>query len=146
MQTGEASSLSTDTEARRRRAEAKRLRSFGLLVGGILTLIGSWPALFRHAPARLWLVVPGVVLAAAGAALPAALKHPYRGWMGLAHVLGWINTRILLFVIFYVVLTPIAFVRRRMGKDSMRRRFEPNVDTYGTPSTPRAASHMTEQH
>ena len=146
MQTGEASSFSTDSEARRRKAESKRLRSFGLLVGGILTLLGAWPALFRHAPPRLWLIVPGVLLAAAGAALPSSLKHPYRAWMGLAHVLGWVNTRILLFVIFYVVLTPLAFVRRRMGKDSMRRRFDPNLDTYGTSCTPRAASHMSEQH
>jgi hypothetical protein len=43
-------------------------------------------------------------------------------------------------------VTPLAFVRRRMGKDSMRRRFEPNIDTYGTQSVPRAATHMTEQH
>src|SRR5262245_1356712 len=98
MQTGAANSSST--ECRRRREETKRLRSFGLLVGGILALIGAWPALFRHAPARLWLVVPGVLLAAAGAAMPASLKHPHRAWMALAHGLGWVNTRILLFVIF----------------------------------------------
>jgi hypothetical protein len=41
-----------------------------------------------------------------------ALRLLYRGWLLIGTVLGWINTRILLFLVFFLLLTPLAFVRR----------------------------------
>ncbi|MGM0579215.1 MAG: SxtJ family membrane protein [Bacteroidota bacterium] len=41
-------------------------------------------------------------------------------WMKLAHILGWINTRILLSLIFYLFLTPIALFSRLFTKDPLR--------------------------
>ncbi len=49
-------------------------------------------------------------------------------WFKLAEILGWINSRILLGVIFYVVLCPIAFVTRLLGKTSIT--FKKNKDSY----------------
>ena len=43
-------------------------------------------------------------------------KIIHLGWMALANGLGWINSRILLFIIFYFILTPIAFFARLAGK------------------------------
>jgi ABC-type multidrug transport system fused ATPase/permease subunit len=40
-------------------------------------------------------------------------------WMKLAEVLGYINSKILLSVIFYVVLFPIAMIYRLLSKDTM---------------------------
>ena len=146
MRTGEASSSSTELAARRRRTEAGRLRSFGLVVGGALGVLALWPVLFRHQGPSRWLLAVAAALAATALALPASLKHVYRAWMAFGHALGWINTRILLFVIFYLVLTPLALVRRWLGKDSMRRSFEPDLETYRVKSTPRAETHMRRQH
>ena len=45
----------------------------------------------------------------------------HRSWMKLALVLGWINSRILLTILFFVVLTPVALVARLLGKTSIRK-------------------------
>ena len=41
-------------------------------------------------------------------------------WMQLAKVLGYINSRILLFIIFFIILTPVAFLRKLFGKKQYR--------------------------
>lgn len=47
----------------------------------------------------------------------AFLKKLYAYWMKLAHALGWVNTRILLFAFFILVLGPVALLARLFGKD-----------------------------
>lgn len=39
-------------------------------------------------------------------------------WMMIAKVLGFINSRILLSIIFFLILTPIALLMRLLGKSS----------------------------
>ncbi|MFT4739234.1 MAG: hypothetical protein ACI83B_000264 [Sediminicola sp.] len=51
--------------------------------------------------------------------IPAFAKFVDWLWMKLALILGWINTRILLSVIFYVFLFPIALVSRLFSKDPL---------------------------
>lgn len=43
-------------------------------------------------------------------------KTAYRLWMGLSFVMGWIMTRVILIVLFYGVVTPIALLARLFGK------------------------------
>ncbi len=40
-------------------------------------------------------------------------------WFGFAHLLGTIVSKILLFVIFFIIVLPIAVLRRLLGKDSL---------------------------
>jgi hypothetical protein len=47
-----------------------------------------------------------------GLAVPRALGPIYRLWMKLAEALGWINTRILLIIVYYLVVTPIGLLMR----------------------------------
>lgn len=46
----------------------------------------------------------------------------HRSWMKLALVLGWVNSRILLTVLFYIILTPVALLARLFGKTSIRKK------------------------
>jgi len=46
-------------------------------------------------------------------------RNIHRAWMALANALGWINSRIFLFIIFYFILTPISFFARVAGKTSI---------------------------
>jgi hypothetical protein len=43
-------------------------------------------------------------------------------WLGLAHGLGAVVSRVLMFLVFALVVTPIGLVRRALGKDSLRLR------------------------
>jgi hypothetical protein len=43
-------------------------------------------------------------------------------WFGLAHLLGAIVSRVLMWLVFALVVTPIGLLRRALGKDSLRLR------------------------
>src|SRR3982751_6808702 len=92
--------------------EKKQLRSFGLLVGSIFSVIGIWPVLLRGEPMRLWALCIGIPLILLGGVLPTILGPIYTGWMWIGHVLGWINTRILLGIVFYGLVTPTGILFR----------------------------------
>lgn len=123
----------------------KELRVFGLMVGGIFSIIGIWPIFVRGDSPRIWAVSVGGALVGLGLALPSSLKHIHRIWMKIGHVLGFINTRILLGVIYYGLITPMGVIMRLSGKDPMRRALVPDADTYRVIRPPRSRFHMKNQ-
>jgi len=125
--------------------ETKELRTFGLIVGGIFLILGLWPALWRGEEPRLWALIPGILLVFLGISLPGSLKRAQQVWMVIGHVLGWINTRIILGIVFYGLITPMGLVMRLFGWDSMRRTLVPQADTYRVVRQPRPPSHMKRQ-
>lgn len=126
-------------------ASPKQLRSFGLTVGGIFAGIGFWPLVVHGSSIRLWAVIIGGLLLLPAIMYPRSLSLIYKGWMALGEILGWVNTRIILGVVFYLVVTPIGIVRRLMGNDPMGRLTRPDQKSYRVPRQPRPASHMTKQ-
>jgi hypothetical protein len=124
---------------------AQQLRSFGLLVGGVFAVIGLWPAVFRGEPLRLWALVSAGLLIGPALLVPQILKSVYQVWMVLGHVLGWINTRIILSLIFYAVFTPAGVLMRLFKNDPMRRKPEPSAESYRVVRQPRPGSHMKHQ-
>ncbi|HXX74375.1 MAG TPA: SxtJ family membrane protein [Nitrospiraceae bacterium] len=123
----------------------KQLRDFGLVVGGILVVIGLWPLMFRGQSLRLWAFGLGVVLMALGAVLPMLLAPVHKVWMWIGHVLGWINTRILLGIVFYGLVTPIGLMFRLIGKDTMRHEIAEASPSYRVVRKPRPRGHMRFQ-
>jgi hypothetical protein len=65
--------------------------------------------------------------------------------MAIGHIMGRINTAILLSVIFYGVFTPMGWCMRLLRKDPMRRGFELDTETYRVVQQARPASHMMRQ-
>ncbi len=51
---------------------------------------------------------------------PSSWQWPARFWFGFSHVLGFFMSKVLLSLIYFIILMPVAIVRRFMGKDSMR--------------------------
>ena len=49
-------------------------------------------------------------------------KKMYLAWMKLAHVLGWVNTRIILTFVYFFIMTPLSLVFKLIGKDPMNRK------------------------
>ena len=124
----------------------KQLRSFGLTVGGIFALIAFWPLVVRAEDPRWWAMVVAGFLLVPAAVFPRSLVWVYKGWMAVGHVLGWINTRIILGVVFYVIVTPIGMFRRWLGRDPMGRQLRPDLDSYRIVRKGRPASHLTKQY
>jgi Saxitoxin biosynthesis operon protein SxtJ len=124
----------------------KQLRSFGLTVGGIFAGIGVWPLLVHSAEPRWWSLIVAVVLILPALLYPQSLFWIHKGWMAVGHILGWINTRIILGFVFYMVVSPIGFLRRLLGKDPMGRQLRPDLDSYRIARKPRPASHLHRQY
>ena len=101
----------------------KQLREFGLLIGFVFPILIGWflPLLFGHdfREWTLWIGIFGLIL---GLTAPSLLYYPYKGWMALGHTLGWVNSHIILGLVFILVLQPIAYVMRLIGYDPLRRR------------------------
>lgn len=49
-------------------------------------------------------------------------KKIYRAWMKFAHALGWVNTRIILTLVYILMITPLSFIFKLLGKDPMKRK------------------------
>ena len=128
----------------RNSTDAKQLRTFGLLVGGILCAIALWPVIGSQNP-RWWALVPGALLVFVALIAPGFLGPVQRVWMRAADALGWVNTRILLGVVFYGLITPMGCVMRLLGNDPLQRRYEPGIDSYRVVKRPRPGAHMTRQ-
>ena len=110
----------------------KGLRKFGITMAvacGVITVLVS---LKHHAFCIPAAVTAGIFLVL-GVCVPVALKPFYVAWMKIAFVLGWVNTRILLTLMFYLVFTPIGFVMRLLGKDLLDRKLESAKDSYWRP-------------
>jgi hypothetical protein len=122
------------------------LRKFGLVTGAILILfIGGFLPWWWDADILKWQRVTAPL---GGSLIAWALLHPvslinfYKPWMKLAEGLGYINTRIILFILFFLMFLPIGGLMRLFGKDPMQRRLEPGVDSYRTTRENPTRDHM----
>jgi len=122
-----------------------QLRSFGLIVATGFAIIALFPIL-RGNSLRTWALVVSVLLAAMALLMPRALQPFYRVWMTLGEALGWVNSRVILGAVFFLLLTPIGAIRRVLGHDPMQLKFEPERSTYKTMRTKRPSSHLQQQY
>ena len=108
----------------------KHLKDFGILIGFGFPIFIGWliPLISGHF-FKIWTLyisLPFIILAFLK---PSLLFFPYKAWMKLGYLLGWINSRIILGIIFLVVVQPIAVVMKIFGYDPLRRK-KRNTKTY----------------
>ncbi len=105
------------------------LKKFSVTMLVALFIIGTL-LLMRHKYSCIYFYSFGILFFLSGAFAPYLLKPIYMIWMGLAFILGWINTRIILAVVFYLIFTPIGLAMRLFGVDLLDRRIEKGKQTY----------------
>lgn len=99
-----------------------RDRQFGLSVGTMLLLIAAFLVWRERLTAAQITGGIGAVLVVLGYLQPRLLKYPSAAWWKFAMVLGHVNARIILTLIFVLVLTPIGLIWRLIGRDPLARR------------------------
>jgi len=112
------------------------LREFGLVTGAAVVIIFGlsfpwllgldWPAWPWAIAAPLWMLA---------LARPAWLRRIYRVWMHLGLLASRVMTPLVLGVVFFAIISPMAVVRRLMHKDPLHRVFEPDRNSYRVRST-----------
>lgn len=105
------------------------LRKFGRTIGIVLVLISA--ALFYYRNGLYFpFAVTGLLIWSAGLFLPIVLLPLQKVWMGIAVILGFIMTRVILSILFYFVVTPIGLVARLFKKDFLNLKLNRNSETY----------------
>jgi hypothetical protein len=125
--------------------DRKGLRPFGLLVGGIFAVMGLWPILVGSGGLRLWGLGLGVGFIVPALCMPALLRPVHRLWMAVGELMGCLNTRLILGLVFFGICTPMGLIMRLVGQDPLRRQRVPEAETYRVTRRPRSGSHMQHQ-
>ena len=101
----------------------KQLREFGFLLGIGFPIFIGWilPFIFGH-EFRIWTFYVGLPSLFLGIIKPRALFYPYKFWMRLGLSLGWVNSRIILGLVYILIVLPIAFIMRTFGYDPLRKK------------------------
>lgn len=104
----------------------KELQNFGLIMAAMLILmfVIVLPWLFSY-QAPWWPWVAALLFASTALVLPTLLRPVYYAWLKLGNVLGWVNTHIIMGVIYFLVLLPIGLVMRALGKNPLPK--QPSV-------------------
>ena len=106
-------------------------RKFGLTTGAIVAALFGvllpWLFSLAYAP---WPWVFGAVLVVWALLAPRTLQPVHAGWMKFGQVMNWINTRVILSLLFYGIFTPLGITMRLLGRDPMQRRLDKTLPTY----------------
>lgn len=106
-------------EIRNIKTRPKDLRSFGITIGIILLVIAGFLILNENDSYQIFSYI-AVSFIGLGLLVPIILKPIYIVWMVFAVILGWIMTKIILSLLFYVIITPIGVIMRISGKDFLK--------------------------
>jgi Saxitoxin biosynthesis operon protein SxtJ len=125
------------------RLDRAGLRKFGLTTGlGLIVLFGVLlPWLLQRLSPR-WPWVAGGVLVAAALLAPNALRIIYTPWMRLALLINRLTTPLIGGAVFFLVMTPVAWIMRAVGNDPMSRRIDREAPSYRVKSSNPPSSNM----
>jgi len=96
-------------------------RNFGFLFAGLFALLSAYAAYQGAESFRVygWLTA-GVVIGLIAVVAPNSLTPFNKAWMKLGDFMGKVVSPLVLGVIFFVLITPIALLTRLFGRDELR--------------------------
>lgn len=105
----------------KRLRQKNKLREFGLFMGiGFPFIVGFLlPYLMSH-NYRFWTFYIGIPFLIFAIFKPHKLSFLYKKWISLGNLLGWLNSKIILGIIFFIVLIPISLLMKIFGYDPLR--------------------------
>ena len=109
--------------------EKTDLRKFSVSVGIVILLISAALYLLDK-DSFIYFGIIGILLLLFAIILPNLLKPLNKVWMTLAIILGWFMSRVILFVLYYFIITPIGFFLKLIGKDFLHLKIDKNSQSY----------------
>jgi len=67
-----------------------------------------------------YLLLSALILGLIGVFIPFLADKIHWAWMKLAHVMGWVMSKVILTLVFFVFLVPMALITRVLGKGSVQ--------------------------
>tara|TARA_B100000945_G_C20360084_1_gene586698 strand:- start:126 stop:539 length:414 start_codon:yes stop_codon:yes gene_type:complete len=111
------------------KSEKKDLIKFGITIGILLLIIAGMLSWKEKDSFQILLII-GAILCLFSVVIPIILKPIYWIWMIFATILGWVMTRLILTILFYIIITPIGLILRLFGKQFLELRWNRNDKSY----------------
>ena len=102
---------------------------FGLTMGLFLFIVGTAFAL-SGVYIGYYIGGVGILLLGLGVLIPLSLMPIYIIWMSFAVIMGYIMTRIILTIIYYLIFSPVALVLRVIKKDLLDQKIYRDAPSY----------------
>ncbi len=112
-----------------RKVEMGSDRSFGLVFAAFFALVCLLP-LKSGAEPRLWAGAVAVAFLMVSFTVPRLLKPLNRLWFLVGLALHHVVTPVVMGLLFFLTVTPIALIMRAMGKDPMRLKRDDAAASY----------------
>lgn len=123
--------MAPSTPARLTRHQGMKFAFTLGLAFAVLSALAAWR---QRVLTAYVLFVVATVLLMLGLLVPTWLGSVERAWMGLGHAIGRVTSPVVLGVIYYMALTPVAILRRTFGRSPMAR--DAKARTYWIPRAP----------
>tara|TARA_Y100000591_G_C21713828_1_gene635003 strand:+ start:24 stop:434 length:411 start_codon:yes stop_codon:yes gene_type:complete len=94
----------------------RHIRNFGITMG-IILFFTSGLLMYSDKESYQLIAIIASTFIGIGFILPILLKPIYFVWMIFAAILGWVMTRVILSIVFYLIMTPIGLITRIIGED-----------------------------
>jgi len=100
-------------------------RSFGIVFFIVFLLVAIYP-FFKNGDIRLWSLLVSSIFLILGLINSNILTPLNKIWFKFGIFLGKIISPVIMGIIFFLVVTPIGFIMRLMGKDVLSLKFNNN--------------------
>ena len=100
-------------------------KSFGIVFSIVFFLIAIYP-LINNQELRVWSLIVGTIFLILGLINSRALTPLNKLWFRFGLLLGRIVSPVIMGLIFFLVVTPIAFIMKVIGKDLLNLKFNDN--------------------
>jgi hypothetical protein len=110
-------------------------RTFGLVVAAFFAALALVPMLLYRAP-RIWALPIAAAFLLVAIIRPVLLAPLNKLWGQLGLLLNRITNPVIMVILFYGAVTPIAFLMRIAGKDQLGLEWKPEARSYWVPRTP----------
>lgn len=114
-------------------------RHFGIVVGGIFFFLGALP-LIKGGEPYYEVMLPGMFLVVVALIYPRLLTPLNKAWFWLGNSLHALVSPIMLALIFFLVLTPLALLRKCLVRDPMNQEINKNCHSYWMEKRPVSAA------
>jgi hypothetical protein len=117
-------------------------RSFGLVFAAVFVLVGGLP-LVHLAPPRWWAFAVAVAFALLALLRPALLHPANRAWLAFGTLLHRVVSPLVMSAVFFLCVTPVAWIMRLRGKDVLSLERRPDLSSYWIAREPPPAAAET---